>query len=326
MTNKKTIVILGGGIGGQAAANALAVRVGRRHRIVLVEREEDFVFSPSFLWLVTGERTPERIRKPTARMLRPEVELVRADVAAIRPAEKFVDTSAGRLEFDFLVISLGAELAPEKVPGFADAALNLYTLEGALAIGEKLRTFGAGRIAVVISSSPFKCPAAPYEAAFLVRDHLSRRGGRGRRLHAGAVSHADGRAASRRGAARHATGQGHRLSSRPEGRSNRREGEDGRVRGRDPRRLRQRQLLRRYSADEALRAVAGLALGKGALRKVVAGPVRRAPGGARAHDAPRRQDEGPPGPTLNAALRSSGTNLLHVHGVWDTSGDRFISR
>ncbi|NNN06007.1 MAG: NAD(P)/FAD-dependent oxidoreductase [Elusimicrobia bacterium] len=176
MAEKKTILVLGGGVGGQTAANALAARLGRGHRIVLVERETDFSFSPSFLWIVTGERTPARICKPVAALLRPEVELIRADVAAVRPSERFVETSAGRLEFDFLIISLGADLAPGKVPGFEEAALNLYTLDGASKIGKRLRTFASGRIAVLICSSPFKCPAAPYEAAFLVKDLLAKSG------------------------------------------------------------------------------------------------------------------------------------------------------
>lgn len=176
MSDRKTVLVLGGGIGGQAAANALVRRLGTRHRVVLVERQEEFAFSPSFLWILTGERVAARIRKPTAAMLLPGVELIRAEVAAIRPADGIVETSAGVLRYDALVISLGAELAPEKVPGFAEAAHDLYTLDGAVAIAERLGSFRGGRVAVLISSSPFKCPAAPYEAAFLVRDFLRKRG------------------------------------------------------------------------------------------------------------------------------------------------------
>ena len=176
MNAQKTVLILGGGIGGQTAANALAARLGGRHRVVLVEKDADFAFSPSFLWLLTGERTPEQIQRPTAKMLRPGVELVRAEATAIRSAEKTVETTAGAIKFDSLVISLGAELAPEKVPGFQEGALNLYTLEGSKKIADRLRSSTAERVAVLICSSPFKCPAAPYEAAFLVRDFLNKRG------------------------------------------------------------------------------------------------------------------------------------------------------
>ena len=176
MNQQKTILVLGGGVGGQTAANALALRLGGRHRVVLVEKEADFSFSPSFLWVLTGERTPEQIQKPMAKMLRPGVEFIRAEATAIRPADKTVETTTGNLKFDYLVISPGAELAPEKVPGFQDGALNLYTLEGSQKIAEWLQASTGGRVAVLISSSPFKCPAAPYEAAFLVRDFLNKRG------------------------------------------------------------------------------------------------------------------------------------------------------
>lgn len=176
MNKQKTVLILGGGVGGQTVANALALRLGGRHRVVLVEKEADFSFSPSFLWVLTGERTPEQIQKPMAKMLRPGVELIRAEATAIRPAERTVETSAGPLEFDSLVISLGAELAPEKLPGFQDGAFNLYTLEGSKKIAEWLQTSAGGRVAILICSSPFKCPAAPYEAAFLVRDFLNKHG------------------------------------------------------------------------------------------------------------------------------------------------------
>ncbi|HAZ07339.1 MAG TPA: pyridine nucleotide-disulfide oxidoreductase [Elusimicrobia bacterium] len=176
MSQQKTVLILGGGIGGQTVANALAARFGGRHRVVLVEREENFVFSPSFLWVLTGERTPAQIQKPVVQMLRPGVELIRAEATSIRPVEKIVETSAGPLKYDYLVISLGAELVPEKVPGFQEGALNLYTMEGSSKIADWLHNSDGGRVAVLICSSPFKCPAAPYEAAFLVRDFLNKHG------------------------------------------------------------------------------------------------------------------------------------------------------
>src|SRR3989344_1495165 len=110
MNQQKTVLILGGGIGGQTVANDLAARFGGRHRVILVEKEADFTFSPSFLWVLTGERTPGQIQKPVVQMLRPGVELVRAEATSIRSAEKIVETSAGPLKYDYLVISLGAEL------------------------------------------------------------------------------------------------------------------------------------------------------------------------------------------------------------------------
>lgn len=89
-------------------------------------------------------------------------------------------TSDGALAYDRLVIALGAELAPELLPGFAEAAHDVYTLDGAAAAGALLREFAGGRVVVLVSRLPYKCPAAPYETALLAEALLRRRGVRAR--------------------------------------------------------------------------------------------------------------------------------------------------
>ncbi|TPW14143.1 MAG: FAD-dependent pyridine nucleotide-disulfide oxidoreductase [Acidimicrobiaceae bacterium] len=51
-------------------------------------------------------------------------------------------------------------------------------MEGAVTAGVALDRFEGGRLAVVVSRLPYKCPAAPYEAAFLAEALLRRRGAR----------------------------------------------------------------------------------------------------------------------------------------------------
>jgi sulfide:quinone oxidoreductase len=71
---------------------------------------------------------------------------------------------------------LGAELAPQAVPGFTDRAYNLYDADGALKFRESLQQFRKGTIAILITRTPFKCPAAPYEAALLIDSYCRARG------------------------------------------------------------------------------------------------------------------------------------------------------
>jgi sulfide:quinone oxidoreductase len=66
------------------------------------------------------------------------------------------------------------------MPGYAAVAHNFYDLDGAQGLSEALQQFRGGRVAVVISALPYKCPAAPHEAALLIEDTLRRRGLRGR--------------------------------------------------------------------------------------------------------------------------------------------------
>ncbi len=175
-----TILVLGGGIGGAAAANALRQRLGERHRIVIVDRDAEQVFAPSLLWLMVGQRRPAAISRPLVQMLRPGIEVVRSHVLGLDPVARRVTTDAGELTGDVIVIALGAELAPDAIPGYADAAHDFFTLEGADRFASALARFEGGRILVAVSGLPFKCPAAPYEAAFLIDADLRRRGLRDR--------------------------------------------------------------------------------------------------------------------------------------------------
>ncbi len=175
-----TVLVLGGGIGGAAAANALHERLGERHRIVVVDRDAEQVFAPSLLWLMVGQRKPAAISRPLAKLLRPGIEIVYGHVRELDPAARRVATDGGELTGDAIVVALGAELAPEAIPGYADAAHDFFTLEGAERFASALAGFSGGRIVVAVSGLPFKCPAAPYEAAFLIDADLRRRGLRDR--------------------------------------------------------------------------------------------------------------------------------------------------
>jgi NADH dehydrogenase FAD-containing subunit len=75
VADAKTIVILGGGVGGVATARALRKRLPAPHRIVLVDREPDHLFAPSLLWLMVGTRTPQAIRRPLARLARKGIDV-----------------------------------------------------------------------------------------------------------------------------------------------------------------------------------------------------------------------------------------------------------
>ncbi len=173
---RNTVVVLGGGVGGLVAATELGRRLGDRHRVVLVEKSVDFVFTPSLLWLMVGQRRPGQITKELSRLVRPGVELMQAEVQEIDAAGGKEATSTGMLEYDALVVSLGATLAPEAMQGYPETAHNFFDPEGASSLARALQGFRGGRLVVAVSSLPYKCPAAPYEAAFLLEDALRQRG------------------------------------------------------------------------------------------------------------------------------------------------------
>lgn len=171
----KTILILGGGVGGLVAANELRQRLSREHRIVLVEKNAQHAFAPSFLWLMTGDRQPAQITREVRRLVRPGVEVVIDAARGIDLASQRVETSAQTLNYDYLVVALGAELAPEAIPGL-DTAHTYYTFDGAGKLRDALQTYTGGQVAVVVSALPYKCPGAPHEGAMLIADFFRRRG------------------------------------------------------------------------------------------------------------------------------------------------------
>lgn len=172
----RTTVILGGGVGGLVCANELRQRLPREHRIVLVERDSRHAFAPSFLWLMIGERQPEQITRQVQQMVRPGVEVIQAEARGIDLAARRVEADGQALAYHYLVIALGAELAPEVIPGLDDTAHTFYTFDGATRLRDALHAFTGGTVALVVGALPYKCPGAPHEGAMLIDDFFRRRG------------------------------------------------------------------------------------------------------------------------------------------------------
>ncbi|MEW5985246.1 MAG: FAD/NAD(P)-binding oxidoreductase [Chloroflexota bacterium] len=175
---RKTVLILGGGVGGLVAANELRRLLPGEHRVVVVEKNARHAFAPSFLWLMTDDRRPEAITREVRQLLLSGVELVLAEAQAIDLANHRVQTSAQTLNYDYLIIALGAALAPETIPGLAESAHTFYTFEGAERLRDALQSFDGRTAAVVVSALPYKCPGAPHEGAMLIMDTFRQRGRR----------------------------------------------------------------------------------------------------------------------------------------------------
>ena len=172
----KTVVVLGAGVGGLVAANELRRCLPGKHRVIAVEKNAQHAFAPSFLWLVTGDRKPDEITRPVRKLVRSGVEVMQTEVRAINLAGRSVEAEAETLTYDYLVIALGAELAPYAIPGLAKTAHTFYTFEGAARLHDALKMFTGGKVAVVVSALPYKCPGAPHEGAMLIADFFRRRG------------------------------------------------------------------------------------------------------------------------------------------------------
>ena len=102
------------------------------------------------------------------------IEIVLGNIEKINPSPISVTVKGQEYKGDFMVVSLGTDYATEYNLG--QYGHNFYMLDGANSFYQKLKNFKGGKIAVLVSSLPFKCPAAPYEAAMLIESFISNKG------------------------------------------------------------------------------------------------------------------------------------------------------
>lgn len=171
----KRIVILGGGVGGLVTANRLKSRLKGNVEVLLVDQRQEHIYAPSFLWLMIGKRTSDQICRNLSLLNRKGIDTLFGQVTAINPERKSLAVGPEEILYDYLIVALGADLAPDKILGLKEAAYNLYDLEGVRSLQPAIAKFTGGKVGILIAGIPFKCPAAPYEAAFLIDSFLSER-------------------------------------------------------------------------------------------------------------------------------------------------------
>ncbi|HJU95250.1 MAG TPA: FAD/NAD(P)-binding oxidoreductase [Nitrososphaera sp.] len=173
--NGNNVLVLGGGSGGLATAGRLKELLGDRVTITVIDKQTSFVLGFSLLRIMTGEKSEQEVTVPKEKVSQKGIKFINAEVNRIDVKNGTIRTDQGEFTYDYLVIALGAELAPEKVPGF-ESAFHMYTLEDAKKLKDSLSSFDGGSIRLVVSSTPFKCPPAPYEATMLIDGYLRSKG------------------------------------------------------------------------------------------------------------------------------------------------------
>lgn len=175
----KTILVLGGGIGGIHAARELSRKIGNEDginlaRILVFEKEANSVYAPSLTWLMVGKREPDQIRRDIRKTEVGGVEIINGEIEAVDPEGISVTVKGEHYKGDYMIVSLGVEQTSEH--NLQELGHNFYTLEGATSFHKKLKAFSGGKIAIVVSSLPYKSPVAPYEAAMLVEHYIREKG------------------------------------------------------------------------------------------------------------------------------------------------------
>lgn len=181
MTEQPTrICILGGGFGGLYSAlrlSQLPWEKPQRPEIILVDRDDRFLFSPLLYELLTGELQTWEIAPPYEELLvNTGVRFTQAAVAGINIDEKRVHLQNGpEFAYDRLVLALGGETPLDMALGAAEYAIPFRTITDAYRLEEKLRILeesNADKIRVAIVGAGY----SGVELACKLAERLGERG------------------------------------------------------------------------------------------------------------------------------------------------------
>ncbi len=139
---KPRILILGGGSGGLVSANKLAKIFKDKAEITLVDRNPYHEFMPSYPWVALGYKEPDDIRRPLNLLERKGIKFINDNVKEILPSQnKVILENTGEVSYDYLIVSLGAEIDEDALPNFKSEAHHPWTMEGSLRLREEIRNF-----------------------------------------------------------------------------------------------------------------------------------------------------------------------------------------
>ena len=138
---RQRVVILGGGFGGVYAAMHLDKSLARNANvdIVLINRENFFLFTPMLHEVAASDVDITHIVNPIRKMLR-HVNFFQGEIEAIDLEAKRVRVTHGdehhphEIEYDYLIIALGSITNFFDLPGLEARALTMKSLGDAIAL------------------------------------------------------------------------------------------------------------------------------------------------------------------------------------------------
>ncbi|EPA04576.1 NAD(P)/FAD-dependent oxidoreductase [Candidatus Nitrosarchaeum limnium] len=173
MYNIPHLLILGGGFGGLAAANEIRKNLpASQIKITVVDKKDWFMVGFAKLWIINGTRTFENSIGSLNELRKKEINFIKEEITKINLHNKNIEIGNGILSYDFLIIAMGAVLAPEKIPWLSENGMNLYDHNQLTEIHNKIKKIKSGKIAISIMGMPYKCPPAPFEASLLIDSML----------------------------------------------------------------------------------------------------------------------------------------------------------
>ena len=177
------ITVIGAGFGALSTVRELRLR-DPQVEITLVAPRAELHYLPGIIWIPSGLRTREQLIVPLANFFRRmRVRHVVAEVTGLREGGRVVETTAGEVTNDALVIASGGRFI-KTLPGIEHAITPCEGIAAAEKIRERLGAMSGGTIAIGFGGNP-KEPSAVrggpmFEFLFGIDEQLKREGRRER--------------------------------------------------------------------------------------------------------------------------------------------------
>jgi NADH dehydrogenase len=130
----RRIVILGAGYGGLHVVQRLTARLDSRHpelEITLVDKNSYHQVMTELPLVAAGTRAAQAVRVPVEPLLGERVRFVQTCVNGFDLKAQDLQTDAGSLPYDRLVIAAGSQPNDFGIPGLSERALTLWSVEDA---------------------------------------------------------------------------------------------------------------------------------------------------------------------------------------------------
>ena len=183
MAEMKNLVILGAGTGGTMMLNRLHKVLDKDNwKLTIVDNEKEHYYQPGFLFIPFGVYSKKDVVKPKNEFFPAGIEMIDSTIFKVLPEYNKVHLDNGIiLDYDILIIATGSRIAPEETEGLTDKLwrkdiFDFYTLDGAIALAEKLKSWQGVKLVINITEMPIKCPVAPLEFAFLADSFFEEKG------------------------------------------------------------------------------------------------------------------------------------------------------
>jgi sulfide:quinone oxidoreductase len=173
------IVVLGAGLGGTIAAYEIADGLRRRAQVEVISDSPRFSFVPSNPWVAVKWRDPDAIQIELAPVFaRRKIGFTPVAAERVHPQENRVALIDGRsIDYDYLVIATGPELAFDEVVGLGPEAntVSICRTDHAAAAAEAFERFAADPGPIVVGAAAgASCFGPAYEFAMILDTELRR--------------------------------------------------------------------------------------------------------------------------------------------------------